>query len=273
MRTIYIHVGFHKTGTTHLQWEFFPKLKEHIYYINGLKYWDGCSHFTGFYKRWSAKMARKYLLEIKDQRDILVSNENFSLNIKKPNLEQSFNNLLECIPNCFRKKYIFVVRDEAEWIKSLYNENLIDSITNHDLPNFKTHINESYQKHYIEAVCQQVDEDDTLILRYEDLLTEPDKFYKKTLNFMGIECSDLLDLPKPSLIKNKSAKFHPNLLNKFLRIMGKRTFFRVFFGDLLLQSLRPKTIFPSSEEYTIYRVLAAIDRRTGPRYYVKGKEH
>jgi hypothetical protein len=44
MKEVYIHIGLHKTGTTFLQFNIFPKLSD-VKYISMLNHWNNTSEY------------------------------------------------------------------------------------------------------------------------------------------------------------------------------------------------------------------------------------
>ena len=60
----------------------------------------------------------------------------------------------------------------------------------------------------------------------------------------------------------------------YLSYFNRKTWLRVFIGDIIFIILRPKTIFPGGcNEGFFFKLLSFVDRRSGPRFYLKGREH
>ena len=107
MREIYVHVGLHKTATTFLQEEVFPKLQ-------GIKY----------YNLIKAKNRQALLLAaIESEGKILISDEDLSgsplvFGSKADERKKMAYTLHKLIPDA---KIIVGIRNERDWFKSVKN--------------------------------------------------------------------------------------------------------------------------------------------------------
>jgi hypothetical protein len=97
---VIIHLGMHKTGTSFLQKEVFPKLEGVNYLYKPYKIWD---------------------LILKENKINLISGEAFSHSMPHNCLNQA--NTLKLLKKLFpNAKIILGVRDEDTWLRSCYSE-------------------------------------------------------------------------------------------------------------------------------------------------------
>ncbi|MFW6134893.1 MAG: sulfotransferase [Elusimicrobiota bacterium] len=167
---IFIHVGLHKTGTTFLQKEIFPKL-------------ENCNYID------KAKLEN---ITIEQGKINLISREGLSVSPDKFKLKRSIKpearfvtaeRLKLLFPDA---KIIVGVRDKESWINSLYKERVKGEgfITkdeyvknlDKDFLDFDKYIN------HLEKLFS-----DVYVYKFEQLKDEPDRFVKGICNFIGVE--------------------------------------------------------------------------------------
>lgn len=115
---VYLHIGLHKTGSTYLQYNIFPSLKD-FHYVQ-LPPWRVLTHAN-----LSVKKLEKYKSEIlikwDGQKDLIISNEFFSGDIEKfskDKLVVILDNLNKLFPEA---QVILVLRHPKDYFNSLYN--------------------------------------------------------------------------------------------------------------------------------------------------------
>ncbi|MFN3969035.1 hypothetical protein [Flavobacterium sp.] len=115
---VHLHIGLHKTGTTYLQYNIFPSLKD-FHYVQ-LPPWRILTQAN-----LSVQELEKYKSEIlKDwdgQKDLIISNEFFSGAIEKFSKQQLIcilDNLKQLFPGA---QVILVLRSPKGYFNSLYN--------------------------------------------------------------------------------------------------------------------------------------------------------
>jgi len=140
MKTLIIHLGPHKTGSTSIQ----RFLREHLaepgisgdnpVYYNGSPVGDLARAFGS--KDWDAaldavRMLSKSLDRVNSGK-IIISNEDLSGGLVGrsatrriyPRLFAQLRLIEETLQDRFKIYYYFVLRDEREWLRSVYNQNL-----------------------------------------------------------------------------------------------------------------------------------------------------
>ena len=195
MKPTYIHIGYPKTGTSFLQFEVFPKIKE-------IKYW----HVGGFPKNDEKKM-RKLLDKIRNINEILNIKQTKQemeqlLDKTKPNLI-SFESLIGEIfdPNYHdmdiiadrlhavfdNPKIILCIRNKDTMIRSLYSQYIKEGgiLEKEDFIrkccldmrlNYDRYI--KYLKSLFGEIC---------ILRFEYFKKDVKQFVKDLCSFMNVE--------------------------------------------------------------------------------------
>ncbi|NNT72553.1 hypothetical protein HKT18_10025 [Flavobacterium sp. IMCC34852] len=115
---VHLHIGLHKTGTTYLQYNIFPSLKD-FHYVQ-LPPWRILTQAN-----LSVQELEKYKSEILQgwdgQKDLIISNEFFSGAIEKFSKQQLIcilDNLKQLFPQA---KIIIVLRSPKGYFNSLYN--------------------------------------------------------------------------------------------------------------------------------------------------------
>ncbi len=164
---IVIHVGLHRTGSTFLQKEVFPKLQNvnYVYRYN--------------------MNSRNQLLAVKlDENKInLISEEGLTRHNFRDDNETSMieisNRIYRVFPDA---RIILVLRDKKEWLNSLYKMNCrysfdswFDNIFNKDDLDFDGYVD------HIRGLFS-----DVLVLDYGLLRDDPNVFVKQVCDFIGV---------------------------------------------------------------------------------------
>ena len=174
MSEIYIHVGLHKTATTFLQKEIFPKLE-------GIKY----------YNLLESKNRQLLLALAKEDGKILISDEDLSGSpwIFEAGYNASLRyKILYTLHDLFPDAKIIVgVREKSSWLKSVYKQarKMNPFITSNT---FEKSFDNRYLdfETYINTIKLLWGEDNVYVYKYEDLLTNPQKFVEGLCNFMKL---------------------------------------------------------------------------------------
>lgn len=177
MREIFIHIGLHKTATTFLQNEVFPKFKE-VKYYNLLK----------------AHNRQALLLAATEENGkILISDEDLSgspltFGSKVEERERMAYALKKLIPDA---KIIVGIRDKKSW----YN-----SVKKHILRvkpyRGEEEIEDSFDccyldfEGYINLLRQLFGKKNIYVYKFENLKQSPDKFVEGICNFIGVKKPD-----------------------------------------------------------------------------------
>lgn len=167
MAKVIIHVGLHKTGTTFLQKEIFPKLK-------GVKFFD--------------KKDINFNIDLSEEKINLISSE--QLSGSPHDLTPSVNKykIADRLHGAFPEAGIIVVfRDKQDWVKSVYGQ----YIKSFGVEDFETWYNNIFKKEELDFEkykrCLTDLFKHVLVCQYEDLKTDPDGFVKKICDFIGTE--------------------------------------------------------------------------------------
>ena len=198
MREVYIHIGLHKTATTFLQKEVFPK-------IEGIRYYN--------------------LLESKNRQLLLslatISKEtNEKILISDEDLSGSpwiFDNgysvslryrILYALHRLFPDaKLIVGIRDKSSWLKSVYKQvRRMNPFITKDT--FKKSFDRRYLDFdtYIDCIKSLWGEKNVYIYKYEDLLTNPQKFVRDLCNFMKVTPPDFINRRHNQSINRRQEK-------------------------------------------------------------------
>ncbi|MEF8847724.1 MAG: sulfotransferase domain-containing protein [Candidatus Thermoplasmatota archaeon] len=168
---IVIHVGLHRTGTTFLQREVFPKMKN-INFLPNIK-------------------NKSFMIygKLSEDKTNVISDEHFSGHPFKPHrFEDRFTisrRLYNLYPNA---RIIVVFRNKKSWVRSLYNQyikkvrkknGLTFDEWSEEVFDERSLCFEQYEK-YLKKLFQNV-----LVLRYEELKDNPNCFVKKICKFIG----------------------------------------------------------------------------------------
>jgi len=172
---IYIHVGLHKTATTFLQEEIFPKL-------DGVKYYN------------LLKMKnRHFILTIPNKKGkILISDEDLSgqpwiLNKKyNANMRKDIAyTLYTLFPDA---KIIVGIRDKQSWYDSVFRQckKMNPTITRNE---FKRRFDKNYMdfEYYISLLKQLWGKNNVYIYRFEEIKRDATSCIKGICSFIGVE--------------------------------------------------------------------------------------
>jgi len=166
---VIIHVGLHKTGTSFLQKEVFPNIKN--------------AEVFGY-----ANKVFNFKTKLSDKKINIISEEGLSGNlhtkIKTVDRETITSRLHAVFPDA---KIIVVFRNKEDWIKSLYSEYI--KLGGYETFNYwKTEI--------LDETCLNFDKyekclkklfDYVLVCRYEDLKNDTDVFIKNICDFICVK--------------------------------------------------------------------------------------
>jgi len=167
MGKIIVHVGYPKTGSTFLQKDVFPKIKNVNFLTNDLNNFD----FKNVKKDKLNILSREGLFGLPHESDLKTG-------------YQRINEIKKNFPDAH---IILIIREKKPWIKSLYKQ----YITGGGKYNFKKWFLNNfdlgfldYEKNikYLEKNFKQV-----LVLKFENLKKDPDKFVKDICDFIGVE--------------------------------------------------------------------------------------
>lgn len=174
MDNIVFHVGLHKTGTTFLQRNVFPKIKS-ITYVKG-----------------NLNIVKNKLKKLKSiEGKLLISQETFTNGMTKHTLFKDIKQLRERIAKQIKEQYpdakiILVLRDKESWLRSMYSQFVkmgymhsynafYLEIANEDAIDFN-HLFELYRGLF----------DEVLILHFEQLKEDHRGFIEAITSFMGV---------------------------------------------------------------------------------------
>src|SRR5699024_2447179 len=130
MRTIYLHLGYHKTATTFLQQSIYPKL-EHVNYIKKKRIRRALNQI-----RLKSKMSEEDIRKISNRIEVfdngqplLISNEAFSASAFAPNKTKKQAKVLKDLRRIFPESaydvYIIVgIREQVALLTSLYVQSI-----------------------------------------------------------------------------------------------------------------------------------------------------
>ena len=198
---IYIHVGLHKTATTFLQDEVFPKLK-------GIKY----------YNLLKAKNRYEllYIAQSDTEGKVLMSDEDLSGSplLLKSSVYTRFDiawSLHELFPNA---KIIIGIRDKNNWF---------DSVAKHILRTFpylnRQEVINNFDMRYLDfeeyiSILEQLwGAGNVYVYHYEHLKETPHEFVKGICDFIGVET--------PQFENRKINRALGKLNMKFILLLGR----------------------------------------------------
>ena len=168
MGEVYLHIGTIKTGTTFLQKDVFPLIKN-------IKYYHTISLRT--------------VLNISANNDIktLISDEclsGFHIEKNKPDLRIKILNVLKILfPDA---KIIITFREQNSFLKSAHNQAYKQRKFHKPLSEFKQVVDPSwYDWEYLKEHLKYL-WNDVLVLDYDELCKNPNSYIKKICDFMGV---------------------------------------------------------------------------------------
>lgn len=198
---MYIHVGLPKTGTSFLQKEVFPKIKEIDYF--------------GKEQIITANM--------KKNKKNLYSDEGLSsINIEGENIYKIVERIQKIYP---KAKIIITLRKKEEWKKSYYNQTIKKIRKNgEDTLSYAEWEKKVFPRKNIdyEIYVAHLKKlfDDVLVLDYELLKKNPKAYVKKICDFMGVKMPPFKNKVVNKSLKNKQLK----LLNWVRKIKIKTAY-------------------------------------------------
>jgi len=183
----YIHIGYHKTGSTFLQKRIFPRLPVNLITAPDIRYISDSQEFSSDTfiaelekKQKSAKFAKT-----------LISQEGFSGSSDGNPVRDPFRiaeRLKKSFPNA---KIIIVTRDPEDYILSLYAFRVaVRGLETRTLKRYlqakgnQLRIKLDYQK-LIDHYKKLFGDNAVLVLTYEELKKSPKEFVAKTADFIG----------------------------------------------------------------------------------------
>ena len=203
-KELYIHVGLHKTATTFLQNEIFPKLK-------GVKY----------YNLIKAKNRQEILFaSMEENGKILISDEDISgtpliFGSKAIEREKMAYALHKLFPDA---KIIVGIRDKDSWF---------NSVKNHILRTYpyrgKKEVMENFDYEYLEfdkyinLLKKLFGENNVYVYVYEDLKANPNKFIEGICKFIGVETPYF----ENKIINRRISKWQLKIINMIAMLVRK----------------------------------------------------
>ena len=165
---IVFHVGLQKTGSTFLQKNVFPSIKDG-YYINANK---------------------KFTFVIEDltfnaTKPMLISSENLAAGVHWSNYIDKRVSMVQKISELFPKSKLFVfLREPSDWFESLYRQYIFQG----DIRLFEEFVREHQNIIHFENFLQDIKNmnfSQVLFLNYEQLKSNPRKVIKMIKQFIG----------------------------------------------------------------------------------------
>jgi hypothetical protein len=189
---VFIHIGYHKTGTTFLQRKIFPKLgigqlmQPDVRYIAESQDYDP--------KRFISMLSHRDGLDSYDR--VILSQETLSGRADgNPTWNQYLiaDRLKGTFPNA---KILVVIRNQPSYILSLYSYRVVvrglerQDLSGYLRKRFESNLREKLQydkliEHYINLFT----EEGVLVLAYEQLVEDHNKFVGNILGFMNIDAA------------------------------------------------------------------------------------
>lgn len=292
-KTVFVHVGMPKTGTTYLQEQVFP-------YIKGVHFWrdTNCDEYTAYIKsiqfgnpsqcHWPehGQRIRQYMESFQDDR-ILISDESLcggvlgGIHLNFSN----FNNCASILKQVFPEaKLIMTIRRQDAYLESLYRQSLkqgysqtINRFLNWDDSNFGSYkpygtagpnidVRSLQYGRYIDTYAGMFGRDNVLVLPQELLLTQPEAFNSRVTDFMG---ASLGKIPEPKSLANVSYSYRACrvaiVCNEWFRFPFRRGGvisaipFQKHFLNRELNALE-KVLFKMSKPLSYYSLLHFISR-------------
>lgn len=185
MKEIYFHIGLPKTGSTFLQREVYPKMKN-IKYIY----------------RYGIEQRVFDLVDLNNNKKVLFSDESYLFNnvdrlLKTKRLKSIYD---DCKKNKVKLKIIFFIRRQDNYAHSLYLQAIkqgyplsINKFYMHILKNKKTNFKyyntpESDSFNYYTIIKQiKLYSDDILVVPYEKLKDNPNKAIDRLCKYIGVD--------------------------------------------------------------------------------------
>jgi len=197
LKKVFIHLGLHKTATSFLQMEIFPKLKDITYYFKP----DILStNFSG--------------------DKILISYEELSHTRIQPNNPSSLNYNYEMankLSVLFPDADIIIgIRDKDSWIKSMYSRFLLEG-SKLSFSKFCSSLNPDYinQDNYVKFLKDKFRR--VYIYNFKDMVKYPKKIVTELCEFMDIDIPNFENKTYNISFSNNQKK-----VLRFMNIVGIR---------------------------------------------------
>ncbi|SFE11235.1 hypothetical protein SAMN05216238_108139 [Lentibacillus persicus] len=196
-RIVYLHVGFHKTATTFLQWKVFPQLSE----VNLIKKADAKKLLTEVrLKKLSdndIKRIRSGLeSKVSDSGPILVSYEGWTGSPFSQKKSKSAYTILKDLHRLFPQEHydvhlIIGIRKQVDIMTSLYVEFLHQGGTKTEEAYFEELRKNNKLRHYLYndylTTVEQLFGDNYFVFIYENFKKEQENYLLRLLNYIGVE--------------------------------------------------------------------------------------
>lgn len=176
---IFIHIGYHKTGTTFLQKRIFPELPVNLISQPDVTYLALCDN----YDSWHFKKVLSQKCTWKGYNKTIISQETLSGRGDGNPIWDKFSiadRLYETFPDA---KILIVVRNQLDFILSLYTYRVIDrglerqNLSNYLEEKFEKRLKEKLKYHkLIEYYCTLFGREKVLVLAYEQLVEDSKSF-------------------------------------------------------------------------------------------------
>lgn len=283
MKTIYLHLGMPKTGTTFLQARCFSHLK-------GIRYQD--ANTIELVERIiysnpilldlkDVKQEIDSLVEKVDEESLLISHERLFGDMLRNYYDNVY--LTGCLKLIFpNAKIIIVIRKQDDLVESIYKQSLqsyfyqridtflnyrnntfADSLDQHGLPNLD--IKQINLHRYVSNYVEHFGRDNVAVLPYELLRFDQHAFLEKLTGLINVEPFH----PEHNYEENRSYSWLSCrialLLNRFVRVEGDGSRLLKFIPD------KPLSVFLSKQpsQRRIDKTLRAINRRLTLRHVLQ----
>ena len=204
---IVIHIGLHKTGTTYIQNEIFPRLKS----LTVIRAWHN----------------QRYLLNANFNNQILITDEGFSGDPWKGDYFETFKkNILKLKLLYKNPKIIFGIRSHDSFLLSLYKQQLHQKHYN-DIETLFNIENNGTLKHddllFTDRIkILQQEFSDVFVYSQESLRDKPQDFINNLILFLDInETLNYEDIPKTKHNVGVKTIYQVNMLKKLNKFSNK----------------------------------------------------
>ncbi|HLR62775.1 MAG TPA: hypothetical protein VK097_10080 [Lentibacillus sp.] len=196
-KTIYLHIGFHKTATTFLQWKVFPQLKE----VDLIRKTHAKSLFKEIRLRKLKDIdilrLRNTFEDIRSEKvPALISYEGFTGSPFSQKNSKSAYSILKDLRRIFPKdlydvRLIIGIRKQVDIMTSLYIEFLHQGGAKSEAEYFEELRKNNKLRHYLyndylDAV-EQLFGDNYFVFIYENFKKEQENYLLRLLNYIGVE--------------------------------------------------------------------------------------
>jgi len=206
-KTIYLHLGLHKTGTSFLQAQVFPKIEE-----------------------LDVKNKHKFIYDISTESNkskILFTEEDYSVSM--PHKRHKFE-CTEALVN-FKKIYpdakiIVGFRNKEDWLRSCYSQYVF---TFGGYLSFEKYL-QKYEKDILnfEEYLQEIRRlwTEVFVYQFEELKKNPDVLIKKLCDFMNCSVPEY-ENKRYNISMNKNQIFFLRLINRIFSVNGKMPGYKI----------------------------------------------